>query len=166
MLAAITTHRRCPRSSLYRGFRAHLSVFFIQRSSRTKSQPATSTTASAPRNGWLNTLWCWRWVTKQPLAMFRWALGSSGKAGLSASWMRPSSFSADSPYLSAPSLTTVRILCLVVIARMLELKGAETSSLVSLVGSLVHTALALHIHRTSAVFSRMTPFEAEMRKRV
>jgi hypothetical protein len=71
-----------------------------------------------------------------------------------------------SPYLSAPTLTSVRILCLTVIARLLEVKGAETSQLLSLTGFLTRTAMAINLHRAPSVLSGVTAFEAEMRRRV
>ncbi|KAK4042190.1 oleate activated transcription factor 3 [Parachaetomium inaequale] len=75
-------------------------------------------------------------------------------------------FCSKSLYLSAPTLTSVRALCLVVIARLLDLKGAETSQLASLAGFLSRSAVVIHLHRSSSVLPELTPFEAEMRRRV
>lgn len=75
-------------------------------------------------------------------------------------------FFSRSPYLSAPTLTSVRTLCLVLIARILELKGAETSQPTSLAGILTRTAMVIHLHRTPSALPGVTRFDAEMRNRL
>lgn len=52
------------------------SACFIQSNSRKTWPPLMPTAASGLRNGSLNTLWCWRWATQQPRAMFQRALDS------------------------------------------------------------------------------------------
>jgi hypothetical protein len=74
-------------------------------------------------------------------------------------------FFSRSPYLSVPTLTSVRTLCLVLIARILELKGAETSQPGSLAGILTRSAMAIHLHRTASALPGATRFEAAMRNR-
>lgn len=75
-------------------------------------------------------------------------------------------FFSRSPYLSAPTLASVRVLCLVVVARMLDLKGAETSQLPALMGFLSRSAVAIHLHMSPSMHSTITPFEIEARNRV
>lgn len=76
-------------------------------------------------------------------------------------------FLGRSPYLSAPTLTSVRIMCLVVIAQMLGIvKGAEMSQSLSVMGFLSRSAMTLQLHRSPSLFQGLTQFDAEMRKRV
>ncbi|KAK4147888.1 oleate activated transcription factor 3 [Dichotomopilus funicola] len=75
-------------------------------------------------------------------------------------------FFSRSPYLSAPTLVSMRVLCLVIIARMLDLKGAETSQLPVLMGFLSRSAVAIHLHMSPSIHSTLTPFEIEARNRV
>jgi hypothetical protein len=72
-----------------------------------------------------------------------------------------------SPYMAAPNLTTVRTLCLMVLAQMLELvKGTSSTQLVSLMGFLSRLAMTMQLHRTTTLFPAMPAFEAEVRRRV
>lgn len=76
-------------------------------------------------------------------------------------------FFSQSQYFTAPTLTTLRTLCLAAMARMMEIdKGAESKQLVYFMGLVTRMAMAMNLHRTSSLFPDMTPFEAEMRKRV
>ncbi|KAH6634117.1 hypothetical protein B0J18DRAFT_9375 [Chaetomium sp. MPI-SDFR-AT-0129] len=94
-----------------------------------------------------------------------------GHAGLTESWtehfLDAAQFSfSRSPYLSTPTLISVRILCLVIVARMLDLKGAESSQLPVLMGFLSRSAVAIHLHMNPSMHSTLTPFEIEARNRV
>ena len=72
----------------------------------------------------------------------------------------------NSPYFANPTLTTVRVLCLSVIARMMEIvKGGEMTHLVFLMGFVVRLAMTMQLHRRAALFPDIPPFEAEMRRR-
>lgn len=72
-------------------------------------------------------------------------------------------FLSQFPYLHTPTLTSVRTLCLAVIARMLNLQGAGTSPpLASLTGILNRSARAIHLDRAFEA----APLESEMRHRV
>ncbi|KAK4193508.1 hypothetical protein QBC35DRAFT_108460 [Podospora australis] len=76
-------------------------------------------------------------------------------------------FFGRSPLVTAPTLATIRTLCLAVVARMMEIvRGGEVSHLLSLVGYLSKTAISMHLHRTSLLFPDLTPFEIEMRRRL
>ncbi|KAK0731283.1 hypothetical protein B0H67DRAFT_67238 [Lasiosphaeris hirsuta] len=76
-------------------------------------------------------------------------------------------FFGQSPYFTSPTLTTVRTLCLAVMARMTEIvKGTEMSHLVFLMGFVTRLAMTMQLHRRTSVLPEMTPFEAEMRKRI
>lgn len=76
-------------------------------------------------------------------------------------------FLGRSPYFTSPTLTTIRTLCLVVIARMMEIvKGNEMTHLVFLMGFVTRLAMTMQLHRKIALLPETTPFEAEMRKRV
>ncbi|KAK0657282.1 fungal-specific transcription factor domain-containing protein [Cercophora newfieldiana] len=76
-------------------------------------------------------------------------------------------FLKNSSYFSNPSLTTVRTLCLSVVARMMEIvKGGEMTHLVFLMGFVVRLCMTMQLHRKSSLFTDITPFEAEMRKRI
>ncbi|KAK0632037.1 fungal-specific transcription factor domain-containing protein [Immersiella caudata] len=76
-------------------------------------------------------------------------------------------FLKNSSYFSNPSLTTIRTLCLSVIARMMEIvKGGEMTHLVFLMGFVVRMAMTVQLHRKSSLFTDISPFEAEMRKRI
>lgn len=75
-------------------------------------------------------------------------------------------FFSRSPYLSMPTLVSVRVLCLVLVARMLDLKGAETSQLPVLMGFLSRSAVAIHLHIGPSMHSTLPPFEIEARNRV
>lgn len=83
-------------------------------------------------------------------------------------------------YMTAPSLSTVRTLCMMVIAKLAEVPGSGGSSggnwtyapLVSLMALTVQTAKALQLHRSASVEEPPLPIdhhdslEAEMRRRV
>ncbi|KXX82920.1 Oleate activated transcription factor 3 [Madurella mycetomatis] len=76
-------------------------------------------------------------------------------------------FLGRSPYLSAPTLASVRTMCLAVIAQMLGIvKGTEMSQLLSVMGFLSRSAMTLQLHRSPSLFPGLTQFDAEMRKRV
>ncbi|KAK1755092.1 hypothetical protein QBC47DRAFT_382728 [Echria macrotheca] len=76
-------------------------------------------------------------------------------------------FLGRSPYFAAPTLTTLRTLCLAAIARMMEIvKGGDMSHLVVLMGYVSRLALTMELHRKTSLFPDMSPFEAEMRKRI
>lgn len=76
-------------------------------------------------------------------------------------------FFSQSQYFTAPTLTTLRTLCLAAMARMMEIdKGAESKQLVYLMGLVTRMAMAMNLHRASSLFPDITPFEAEMRKRI
>ncbi|KAM7200414.1 Fungal specific transcription factor domain containing protein [Rhypophila sp. PSN 637] len=67
----------------------------------------------------------------------------------------------------SPNLTTVRSLCLIVIAQMMNIvKGTTVAQLESLMGMTVRLAMTMHLHRTTTLFPEIGTFEAEMRKRV
>lgn len=70
------------------------------------------------------------------------------------------------PYMVAPTLTTVRTLCMMVLAEMLGLvKGTSSTQIVSLMGFLSRQALAMQLHRTTTVCPSKSTFESEMRRR-
>lgn len=72
-----------------------------------------------------------------------------------------------SPYMTSPNLTTVRTLCLMVLARMLEIvKGSTSSQIVSLMGFVTRLAMSMQLHRTANLFPAMPAFEAEIRRRI
>lgn len=72
-----------------------------------------------------------------------------------------------SPFMSMPNLTTIRTLCLMVMAKMLELiKGSTPSEVVFLMGFVTRLAMTLQLHRATKLFPAMPAFEAEMRKRL
>ncbi|OIW35426.1 hypothetical protein CONLIGDRAFT_658907 [Coniochaeta ligniaria NRRL 30616] len=72
-----------------------------------------------------------------------------------------------SPYMTSPNLVTVRTLCLMVLARMLEIvKGSTSSQIVSLMGFVTRLAMSMQLHRTAKLFPEMPAFEAELRKRI
>jgi hypothetical protein len=72
-----------------------------------------------------------------------------------------------SPYMTSPSLTTVRTLCLMVLARVLEIVNGSTSNqIVSLMGFVTRLAMSMQLHRTAKLFPAMTAFEAELRRRI
>ncbi|GAB1310148.1 Oleate activated transcription factor 3 [Madurella fahalii] len=76
-------------------------------------------------------------------------------------------FLGRSPYLSAPTLVSVRTMCLAVIAQMLGIvKGADMSQLLSVMGFLSRSAMTLRLHRNPSLFPGLTQFDAEIRKRV
>jgi len=76
-------------------------------------------------------------------------------------------FLGRSPYFASPTLTTIRTLCLVVIARMMEIvKGSEMTHPVFLMGFVVRLAMTMQLHRKIALLPETTTFEAEMRKRI
>lgn len=76
-------------------------------------------------------------------------------------------FFSQSQYFTAPTLTTLRTLCLAAMARMMEIdKGAELKQLVYLMGLVTRMAMTMNLHRASSLFPDITPFEAEMRKRI
>ncbi|KAK3329307.1 hypothetical protein B0H66DRAFT_526693 [Apodospora peruviana] len=76
-------------------------------------------------------------------------------------------FYGGSPISITPSITTVRTLCLAVMARMMEIvKGTTEAQLVSLMGITTRLAMTMHLHRTTSLFPEISAFEAEMRKRV
>jgi len=76
-------------------------------------------------------------------------------------------FLKNSSYFANPSLTTLRTLCLSVIARMMEIvKGGEMTHLVFLMGFVVRLAMTMQLHRKASLFTDISPFEAEMRKRI
>lgn len=71
-----------------------------------------------------------------------------------------------SPYIAAPNLTSVRTLCLMVLAELLELvRGTSSTQIVSLMGFLTRLATTMQLHRTNSLFPTMSVFEAEMRRR-
>lgn len=66
-----------------------------------------------------------------------------------------------------PTLTTMRSLCLLVIARMMDIvKGSTVAQLESLMGMTVRLAMTMHLHRSTSLVPEIGIFEAEMRKRV
>ncbi|KAB5580874.1 hypothetical protein GE09DRAFT_1084086 [Coniochaeta sp. 2T2.1] len=72
-----------------------------------------------------------------------------------------------SPYMTSPNLTTVRTLCLMVLARMLEVvKGSTSNQIVSLMGFVTRLAMSMQLHRTAKLFPAMPSFEAELRRRI
>ncbi|KAK4681020.1 hypothetical protein QC764_103750 [Podospora pseudoanserina] len=76
-------------------------------------------------------------------------------------------FLCRSPFVSTPTLTSARTLCLGVIARIMDIvKGGETSQLASLMGYLGRMAVSLHLNRTSALFPELLPYEVEIRRRL
>ncbi|KAK1754149.1 fungal-specific transcription factor domain-containing protein, partial [Echria macrotheca] len=76
-------------------------------------------------------------------------------------------FFSQSQCFTASTLTTLRVLCLAAIARMVEIvKGAEMNQLVSLMGFATRLAMTMHLHRKSSLLPSLTPFEAEMRNRI
>ena len=72
-----------------------------------------------------------------------------------------------SPYMTSPNLSTVRTLCLMVLARMLEIvKGSTSSQIVSLLGFVTRLAMSMQLHRTTRLFPAMPSIEAELRRRI
>lgn len=72
-----------------------------------------------------------------------------------------------SAYMLMPNLTTIRTLCMMVTAKMLELvKGSSADQAVFLMGFVTRLAMTMQLHRTTTLFPAMPPFEAEMRRRV
>lgn len=76
-------------------------------------------------------------------------------------------FHGGSLNLLKPTLTTVRSLCLTVLARMMDIvKGTTAAQLESLMGMTIRLAMTMHLHRTTSLFPEIGAFEAEMRRRV
>ncbi|KAK0734878.1 hypothetical protein B0T26DRAFT_84986 [Lasiosphaeria miniovina] len=76
-------------------------------------------------------------------------------------------FFAGSSYFAMPTLATVRLLCLAVLARIMEIiKGSEMAHLVFLMGFLTRLAMTMHLHRATSLCQEMPPFESEIRKRI
>ncbi|KAK0747991.1 hypothetical protein B0T21DRAFT_278298 [Apiosordaria backusii] len=76
-------------------------------------------------------------------------------------------FLCRSPVASAPTLASARTLCLGVIARLMDIvKGGETLQLASLMGYVSRMAVSMHLNRTTSLFPELSPFEAELRKRL
>lgn len=72
-----------------------------------------------------------------------------------------------SAYMASPNLTTVRTLCLMVMAKMLEIvKGSTSVQIVALMGFVTRMATTMQLHRSTKLFPGMPPFEAEMRRRI
>jgi hypothetical protein len=70
------------------------------------------------------------------------------------------------PYMAAPTLTTVRTLCMMVLAEMLELvKGTSPAQIVSLMGLVSRLAMTMQLHRTATLCPVLSTFDAEMRRR-
>ncbi|KAM7197794.1 Fungal specific transcription factor domain containing protein [Naviculisporaceae sp. PSN 640] len=66
-----------------------------------------------------------------------------------------------------PTLTTMRSLCLLIIARTMDIvKGSTVAQLESLMGMTVRLAMTMHLHRSTTLVPEIGVFEAEMRKRV
>ncbi|KAK4160990.1 fungal-specific transcription factor domain-containing protein [Cladorrhinum sp. PSN259] len=76
-------------------------------------------------------------------------------------------FFSRSSTSSNPTITTVRTLCLVIIAQLLEAtKGTEPSRLSMLMGYLIQLGVSLHLHRTTSLVPDLNPLEAEIRRRL
>ncbi|KAK0669349.1 hypothetical protein QBC41DRAFT_364820 [Cercophora samala] len=76
-------------------------------------------------------------------------------------------FLCRSPFVSIPTLTSARTLCLGVIARIMDIvKGGETVQLASLMGYVSRMAVSMHLNRTSTLFTEFSPYEVEIRRRV
>lgn len=71
------------------------------------------------------------------------------------------------PPMVAPTLTTIRTLCMMVLAEMLELvKGTSPTQVMSLMGFLSRQATAAQLHRTTTICPLMSTSDAEMRRRI
>ncbi|KAK4227232.1 hypothetical protein QBC38DRAFT_364666 [Podospora fimiseda] len=76
-------------------------------------------------------------------------------------------FGRSSSPSTYPTMTTVRILCLTVIAQMLEIiKGGEPSRLSTLMGHLTQLAVSMYLHRATSLLPDLTPLEADLRRRL
>ncbi|TPX06995.1 uncharacterized protein E0L32_011063 [Thyridium curvatum] len=71
-----------------------------------------------------------------------------------------------SPFMAAPDITTVRTLCMMVIAQMTELRGGDPNQLTCAMGFTTRMAISLQLHRSTSLFPEISQVEAEMRKRV
>ncbi|KAK3987058.1 hypothetical protein QBC44DRAFT_295862 [Cladorrhinum sp. PSN332] len=76
-------------------------------------------------------------------------------------------FGISSSASTYPTITTIRTLCLVIIAEMLEMvKGSGTFRLSALMGHLTQLAVSMHLHRTTSLLPDLNPLEAEIRRRL
>ena len=73
---------------------------------------------------------------------------------------------ARSPYMAAPSLTTIRTLCMMVLARLTEVRASDPEQLVFFMSFVARVATSLQLHRATSLFRGMPEFEAEMRNRI
>ena len=102
-----------------------------------------------------------------PISYLQDNTGKSGRDWTSILLDAAQSSFGRSPYMLSPSLTTVRTLCMVVMAGMLELIGDSSPeySLV-LMGLVTRIATTLQLHRSTALLPAMSALEAEARRRV
>lgn len=76
-------------------------------------------------------------------------------------------FLGHSAYFTSPTLTTVCTLCLAVMAQMMEIvKGSDSTHVASLMGFVTRLAMTMKLHRKMSLLPNLSPFEAEMRRRI
>ena len=79
-------------------------------------------------------------------------------------------FLGQAPFFASPTLTTVRTICLAVIALMAETAKGVGKQLVFVMGFLVRLAMTMNLHRATSLVAgpetSVSDFEAEMRNRV
>ncbi|KAK7744945.1 hypothetical protein SLS53_003178 [Cytospora paraplurivora] len=73
----------------------------------------------------------------------------------------------QSPYMNAPDLCSIRTLCMMAIAKGLDIDTpAHARGAWALVGFIVRLAMSMFLHRDMASYSEISAYEAEMRRRV
>ncbi|KUI60038.1 hypothetical protein VP1G_07260 [Cytospora mali] len=76
-------------------------------------------------------------------------------------------FLKRSPFMYLPDLCSVRTLCMMAIAKGLDIDTpAHSRGLWALVGFIVRLAMAMALHRDTSSYSEVSGYEAEMRRRI